>query len=849
MGYQPHLIAAPRVGWENDMQPEWLPDDAFPDLEDCYLWRGQIYKRYGYRLLGRLKRIIGATDGSGNASITLQNIPLGRGLSSFTVGSTRYQDRGTAPDAQTLLVNGTGTASLNRASGVLSIIGGPVSTDIIYLPGLPVMGLASLDTGAINSENLIAFDTSYSYLYNAGFVDLTYYKTASPRSNFIWHGSNSQLFWTYNYQKAMFTTNSVPGMDERRFNVLTAGGTTTLVFTGVNVTSSFVVNDIVFIVPDSTTTFGSFSQGSGSVASSTFSTDTTVVVNVASTTNTTTGTLFNVTRQIGDGTTVGDGIKWLDQDVATAPGWANFQPYLNTTGSGAVYLVGALMVVPYRGRLVFLNTQEKAVGVAANSFAQRARWSQNGTVYYTNPVPANYVGGVDPTAWRDDIVGKGGFIDAPTLEKIVSCEFLKDTLVVYFERSTWLLSYTGNENLPFIWNKVNTELGAESTFSVVPFDEVVIAVGNTGIHACDTRDVARIDNKIPNEVFNFQNQTDGPKRVYGLRDYYNELIYWSAPYLGADFNTGAPEGQFVTFPNTVIVFNYVDKSWSLFNDSFTCFGYYQTIAGDNRTWGMMSTWSESDFAWSAPQNQSLFPYSVAGNQQGYVEILLQQINNDESLFISDISISGNTLTVDSFNNNLEDGDFVKFISANGITGIVGNIYKIKVENVGGPPAVPNPNQFKIDQVGASGTFTGPGTIARVNNISILSKRFNPFLEQGAQFNIGYIDFLVDSTAAGTFDVDIYIDGNSSTPINDSGSVLSNEVVTYPESTYERNPDISLVNDKLWKRLYVNTVGQSIQFQIQLNDQQMQTSVISEQSSIVVHAVILWMSKAGRLINV
>ena len=43
-----------------------------------------------------------------------------------------------------------------------------------------------------------------------------------------------------------------------------------------------------------------------------------------------------------------------------------------------------------------------------------------------------------------------------TDEQIISCEFIKDRLIVFFERSTWELAYTGNEVLPFIWQKINT---------------------------------------------------------------------------------------------------------------------------------------------------------------------------------------------------------------------------------------------------------------------------------------------------------------------------------------------------------------------------------------------------------
>src|SRR4029077_9716800 len=71
-----------------------------------------------------------------------------------------------------------------------------------------------------------------------------------------------------------------------------------------------------------------------------------------------------------------------------------------------------------------------AVADNFQSFQQRVRFSQNG----------------DPTdtanGWLEDVPGRGGYIDAPTKEAIISAEFLRDRLIVFFERSTWELVYT-----------------------------------------------------------------------------------------------------------------------------------------------------------------------------------------------------------------------------------------------------------------------------------------------------------------------------------------------------------------------------------------------------------------------
>jgi hypothetical protein len=930
MATQAFLIADPRAGVQRNLEPAWLPNDAYPDLQDCYIWRGRLHKRKGYELLGRLQRMIGTTDMSGNfTSSALLNVPLTAGLSQFSCSTSVYQDNGSAGDSQTLLVSGTGTANLVRSTGVLTLTGGPASKAVYYFPGLPVMGLRSLETLTENEDGTIAFDTSYSYLFSGGiFTDLTTYKAST--APFVWHGANYDLFWTSNYQRAMFTTNEVGGLDGIAYTSLTAGGTTSIVIPG-DQTKTFVAGDYVFIYPNTlTTTFPMVGttveyQGSGSIASSTHNigpNTTTIVVNVATTNNSNTGTIFNLTRNIGNGSSVGDSVKWLDQDKS---GWVNFQPPLNGAGTATNYLQSCEMIFAYKGRLIVLNTTEGTFSGTSQYFYQRARWSQNGTVYYANPIPTNYAGGVDPQAWRDDVIGKGGYIDAPTLEQIVSAQFVKDTLIVYFERSTWQLRYTGNELLPFVWEKINTELGAESTFSVVPFDLQTIALGDVGIHACDSVNVQRIDTKIPDEVFSIQNVNNGAQRVFGIRDFFFELVYWSVPYNG--INTEEEQGTSapIVFPNKLIVYNYIDKSFSFFNDSFTCFGYYQPT--NTITWGNTNIfWGNDDVLWSDPQVDTAFAVNVlGGNQQGFVHILMQQSSNDVSLFIS--NISGTTVT--SPNHNLQPNMYIKLVSASGITSGIGVIYRVV--------SITDPNNFVIDAP-VSGTFTGSGTIAIVNGISIVTKKFNQFLQEASQVRLVKMDLYMDRTPSAQISVQLFInDDDLSNPINEplpplpistvsgivtaitaanpcvvtimpSMNVAVNNVVyftgvlgmiqinglssivtavtpivggvqitlaldasaflaytsagtvynvsanaisavnTFPETTYQNSPDTSGVNSKLWKRIYFQDISQLFQFQFTYNDNQMKCDPISSED-FVLHAMILYFSKSGRLIDV
>ena len=340
----------------------------------------------------------------------------------------------------------------------------------------------------------------------------------------------------------------------------------------------------------------------------------------------------------------GDPMRYFDSAA-----WTNFLPTIN----GANELHQSLILLPYKDRLLALNTWEGATLAGSTAFPQRLRFSQNGD-------PTDQVNG-----WLDDVVGRGGFIDIPTNEAITSAEFIKDTLLVKCERSSWKVVYTGNETLPFVFQQINTELGAESTFSIVPFDRGVFTVGNYGITADDSVNVARIDERIPDIVFSINNDNEGVERVYGIRNFQQQLVYWTFPN----------SAENPTFPNKILVYNYINRTYSIFNDSFTCFGYFQR--GSDLTWATLGypSWTDWTDPWNSGLIQSQFPDVIGGNQQGYVEVLNRSIFNDVSLSITVVT-SGTPDRLTVPNHNLQSNRFVK------ITGVIGYTEAFVAEAVG-----------------------------------------------------------------------------------------------------------------------------------------------------------------------
>ena len=511
---------------------------------------------------------------------------------------------------------------------------------------------------------------------------------------------------------------------------------------------------------------------------------------------------------------VADNIKFFS---SLTPGWTTLRPDL---GPGR-FLDTAKIIVGFKDRLVVFNTQEEE-NLVQLTFKNRARFSRDG-----DPTDA-------ATSWSDVVVGEGGFVDAPIEEAIITVEFIKDKLIVYFERSTWELVYLGRKGTPFSWRQLNNELGAESSFSIVGFDRGAIGIGNVGIHTCDGVNVKRIDQQIPEEVFNIHNGSDGPQRVYGIRDFHRELVYWTYPR--------APGNP--TFPTDILVWNYQNNSFAIFEDSFTCFGTFQNES--DLTWAALGaefgTWAQWNEPWGSGQSQSQFPFIVSGNQQGYTFIIRpDRSSNGQSLYITDMT--ANELVV--INHNLVKDDYVLVEDAAGITipptsdPINGKVFKVtNADDV---------NKITLDTT-FTGTYVGDGKLTRISQLNITSKEWNPGTPIGQQFRTPYIDFLLNRTTDGEVSVDYFIDSRTGDSIQDEtkdSDVLlgNNTLLTRPEDNATSQPK----QVRIWHRYFLQSEGMMLQIKIFMTDSQLRDLAISR-SDFQMDALILYVEPQGRIIG-
>jgi hypothetical protein len=521
-----------------------------------------------------------------------------------------------------------------------------------------------------------------------------------------------------------------------------------------------------------------------------------------------------------------DNFRYLPQGSTT---WSTLRPVITTAGASD-YLETALCIVNFKNRMLAFNTYE-SIGGSGQNYPNRLRASA------ADLSPSDGANG-----WL--ITNGGSFIDAPTSQAIVTVQKLKDRLIVYFEASTWEIVYTGVKKAPFRWQQINAELGVESTFSIVPFDEVVLGVGNVGIHACDGVNVRRIDQKIISYVFSIHNGNDGVNRVYGIRDYYRQMVYWSVP--SAEMNP--------TYPNKILAYNYQNASWAEFTDSITCFGYYQNNS-DDRTWAnadeYYDNWADAGFdTWASPRFQSSFPDILFGNQQGMVMVLdAQGVNLKPNLNITNMDSVSQEITI--VNHNLNVGEYVRIEDATGVTDL--NDVIVQVFHV------VDPNTVQVDSL-FSGTYTGLGLVRRIPQPHLLTKRFNPGTKGGTRFRIPYIDLYLATTSDGQISVDILTDGNpnfslwksakagvllgsvAGTPDDPPGDNDPAKVVyTSPENTIQDQS----VQDTIWHRWFAQTQGQQLQVRITLSDAQMRSWAIVS-SPIRLEAMLVYAEQTGRL---
>ena len=705
------LIAPLQEGFQNNVEPWLIPDQAFAKLRNAYVWRSRLKKRFGSRFIetdtaisgleslnARLRINIGTTDGSGNLAGTVPGTAFNVGQM-FSIGAEIFTVT-TAGAADMITNSPTATThTYNTGTGAYDIQGSLAATDVYFYPATPVTGFAVWEQLAINREKTYAFDTQFSYERTLGAWERL--GTAA------WTGADYNLFWSENWR-------------------------------GIE------ASDRYLYVTNNTST---------------------------------------------------DNVRYWN---GTA--WTALVPNYDTAGTPGT-ITGSRIVIGFKDRLLLLNTYETPSGGGASvNFPNRIRYSQNGTPIVTGA-------GSDATAWLEypSAVGKGGYFDLPTTQAIISASILRDRLIVFCERSTWEIVFTNNKVTPFSPQLINDELGAESTFSNILFDKMLLGVGNVGIHACNGANVERIDQKIPQAVFKIHNASEGVDRVLGIRDYFTELAYWTLPEADGEDTPTPTAAQ--KFPTRVLVYNYKNQTWSINDDTITAMGYMQTLSRGIKWKDAKWPWASATYPWNSGSRQADHRKIVAGNQEGFTFIVDPEIEyNAQSLQITQITYASGIATITAIDHTIKGGDVIRIANVQGNAGLDG-FYVVITESG---------DTFTVQEDSIAGTYTGGGTIQRVSQIDIQTKEYNFYQKQGDNLALNKAAFYVDRTEAGEMKIDYRV-SSSSLYLADEGISRGAVTGTSILSTYPltREP-FEASQKRLWRVQFPQGYGEVVQLRIYLD---------------------------------
>lgn len=844
-GYQPLNIKAFETGLVQSREEFLLPEDAYPTLQNAYIWRERIKRKQGYELLGRLRRtfqnksvgVSGASPWSFNIfstvspAITETNAQIEPGSVIIYISAASVSGNLSAPGYTnssncevTSLAHGLSTGDIISISGVVVvpntgdnlINGGPYAIEVIDANHFKI-GKDSHAWGIWQSGGTWTKETAAAQqLFDQGDGTLA---TKPPSSTTgVINYQTSQVTITNGSAGAATVINfnyfpGLPVMGIRQREQSNAVNDMTVFW---DQTYAYIYNNGFQEFLPGTTWTGSDAQ---------FFWTTNYWVSV-------------IQNKIFWATNNNDPIRFTDGPGST---WFDFAPIINAGGGT---LINALCLLPFRGRLLAFNVTQ--AGSQGGVYTNRIRWAAIGTPF-TQAFGA-VITTFNANAWRDDIRGQGGFLDIPTSQDIISVGFVRDNLVIYCERSTWQLRYTGRTIAPFQIEKVNSELGATGTFSTIQFDTSLLAVGDRGIIECDSYKADRIDIKIPDLVFTFNNVVDQDyQRIHGIRDFIKRLAYWTYPSQQANG----------TYPDKRLVYNYENDSWAIFDDSLTTLGIFQE-PDPGRTWlGTPEPWIQCNFSWITQIASN--PIIVGGNQQGFIEQLDQLTTNDPSLFISAItSNSPNATVVTSPNHNLQTGMVIKISGIptgspfsnlnNGIFGIVIN----DVNNFQLTIYSSSTGQFSTPQVDTDSGYIGGGQIAVRDNFSIVSKKLN-FMDDGQSIQMGYLDILMDATEqtdAGSISLNVYLDYNLEDTSNTLPKNAINGIISpgSPDLFFNQNIPTSRSNtiggSKFWQRVFCPTRANFLTLEYTFSNAQM--AGIEQTLDVQIDAQILWIRRGGRL---
>ena len=349
-------------------------------------------------------------------------------------------------------------------------------------------------------------------------------------------------------------------------------------------------------------------------------------------------------------------------------------------------------------------------------------------------------------------ISGSGLLQADIYETINGFTILGNYIILNFIRSNWVLEKTVDAFNPYFIRKVPSVLGTNAKFSSVAWSDQDRSLGRTGIISTDGRESLRIDNKIPRFTADEIDQI-GFNLTYGGFDRINNQFLWAYKQYESDSDT----------QNRVLVGNYEEDSWSVFDQRFSVFG--QTDLGLNLTWDDIdetsgneswSTWDTTEEIWDRIGLGLSVQKTLAGDDFGFI----YELNQDNDDYYSDISAiaTGATTTLTVTATGILPGDLVTVSDVGGMTELnnfnpstgeqIGNLYLVISSTL-------TSVEIKVDSTLFT-PYTLGGHITKIISFYAETIPFNPYRTLGRRCYISHVDFLID-TNGGFLKVDVLAD--------------------------------------------------------------------------------------------
>lgn len=147
--------------------------------------------------------------------------------------------------------------------------------------------------------------------------------------------------------------------------------------------------------------------------------------------------------------------------------------------------------------------------------------------------------------------------------------------------------------------------------------------------------------------------------------------------------------------------------------------------------------------------------------------------------------------------------------------------------------------------GTTQTVAGDSTLTPVPVLmDLMTKNFNPFIEEGQLARLGYVDLFVSANDQTTVRVQFYLNDQQYLDVNNDPAGYYQETVINLTPTDAMSPTTRQI--KIWKRIYVGAVGKEHTIRIYQNEADFDS--VDQYQPVFIHAIVPYFKPAGRIFN-